>query len=151
MGLPWPGASFPLGSGFLATVDGKTVRSADPGIKDPLVDGGWIAAFSAPNGRVHPILPGRNRWLRSVRLLSFDPASPEFLLPDTLDQAVRSGLLGAGSPRSITDSTDIGWPVGGRFLEPWGADSRERLSNLGSGCFGVPMVAGPGGVPAGAK
>lgn len=151
MGLPWPGASFPLGSGFLATVDGKTVRSADPGITDPLVDGGWIAAFSAPNGRVHPILPGRNRWLRSVRLLSFDPARPDFLVPDTLDVAVRNGLMGAGSPRSTTDSTDIGWPVDGRFLEPWGADARERLSNLGSGCFGVPMVAGPGGVPPGAK
>jgi hypothetical protein len=151
LGLPWPGASFPVGSGFLATVDGKTVRSADPGIVDPLVDGGWIHAFRAPDGRVNQILPGRNRWLRSVRLLSLDPASPNFLVPDTLDVAVRSGLMGAGSPRSATDSNDIGWPSGGRFLEPWGADHRERLSNLGSGCYGVSMVAGPGGVPAGAK
>lgn len=148
--MPWKGWSIPLGSAFAAKVDEKVVVASDPGLVEPLWNGGWVDSSSGAYGRIW-IRPGRNRWLRSIALRSFEPSRDDFLMPDTGTPEVRLGLMGQGSTNSGWDFPDIGLPLGGRFAEPWGPDPQRRFEETGAGCYRAWMAAGRGGVPTDAR
>lgn len=148
--MPWSGWALPTGSAFTASVDGKIVLTSDPGLVEPLWNGGWIDSSSGYHNPVW-VRPGRNRWLRSISLRSFDPTRTDFLMPDTGTKEVRLGLMAQGSNNSGWDSPDIGLPLRGIFTEPWGPDPQRRFEGAGTQCYRVLMAAGRGGIPASAR